>query len=287
MYSQTYNVAETPVGPQQTNKSAEAQGKTQVGQVKNNASGTEALTVQVTSNKGYQKILEVYGEYKSRGLIEPDFPEITLMQLVNKLENFEKIIQDSFTKAEVEPLTNIRTYKEYLQEYFNIIRGDGNSWFTKYMNPRPIILYNKDRVYVFNKLDLTEIDAGISALKNDIDVFNKYLASNPTLGAKGVARIPNPIKYDTIVYDKLTFDQIDWVATTAAQVGISPPSEAQIENTKNTYSKLTIPVLTKDSKGNIIDERPKFFIFEGPGKFDKTIASIDSHYERSFWVSAQ
>ena len=276
MYSQTYNVAETPVGPQQTNKSAEAQGKTQVGQVKNNASGTEALTVQVTSNKGYQKILEVYGEYKSRGLIEPDFPEITLMQLVNKLENFEKIIQDSFTKAEVEPLTNIRTYKEYLQEYFNIIRGDGNSWFTKYMNPRPIILYNKDRVYVFNKLDLTEIDAGISALKNDIDVFNKYLASNPTLGAKGVARIPNPIKYDTIVYDKLTFDQIDWVATTAAQVGISPPSEAQIENTKNTYSKLTIPVLTKDSKGNVIDERPKFFIFEGPGKFDKTIASIDS-----------
>jgi len=276
MYSQTYNVADTPIGPQQSNKSAEAQGKTQVGQVKNNVSGTEALTVQVTSNKGYQKILEVYGEYKSRGLIEPDFPEITLMQLVNKLENFEKIIQDSFTKAEVEPLTNIRTYKEYLQEYFNIIRGDGNSWFTKYMNPRPIILYNKDRVYVFNKLDLTEIDAGISALKNDIDVFNKYLASNPTLGAKGVARIPNPIKYDTIVYDKLTFDQIDWVATTAAQVGISPPSEAQIENTKNTYSKLTIPVLTKDSKGNIIDERPKFFIFEGPSRFDKTIASIDS-----------
>jgi len=276
MYSQNYNVAETPVGPQQTNKSVEAQGKTQVGQVKNNASGTESLTVQVTSNKGYQKIIEVYGEYKSKGLIAPDFPELTLMQLVNKLENLEKIISESFNKAEVEPLTNIRTYKEYLQEYFNIIRGDGNSWFTKYMNPRPIILVNKERVYVFNKLDLTEIDKGVGQLKNDIDVFNKYLAANPTLGVGGPAKIPNPIKYETIVYDKITLNGIDWIATAAAQYGISPPSQIQIDEVTNQYSKLTIPVITKDSKGNLIDERPKFFIFEGDGRFDKTIASIDS-----------
>ena len=110
MYSQTYNVGETPVGPQQSNKTAESQNKTQVGQVKNNASSTEALTVQVTSNKGYQKMLEVYSEYKAKGLIAPDFPEITLVQLMNKLQNFEKIIQQSFTQADVMPLTNIRTY---------------------------------------------------------------------------------------------------------------------------------------------------------------------------------
>jgi len=277
MYSQTYNVSETPIGPQQTNKSAESQGKTQVGQVKNNAFGTESTTIQVTSNKGYQKIIEVYSEYKAKGLIAPDFPEITLMQLVNKLQNFETIIQESFTKAEVEPLTNIRTYKEYLQEYFNAIRGDSNSWFNKYMNPRPIILKNNaERVYVFNKLDLTEIDAGIAALKNDIDVYNKYLAANPTLGAVGPARIPNPIFSGTIFYDKITIDQIDWRATATAQVGISNPSETQIVDTINKYSGLTIPVVSKDEKGNFVPERPKFFIFEGPGRFDKTIASIDA-----------
>jgi hypothetical protein len=276
MYSQIYNVAETPVGPQQSNRTAESQGKTQVGQISNNVSSNEASTVQVTSNKGYQKIIEVYSEYKAKGLISPDFPELTLMQLMNKLQNFEKIIQDSFTKAEVEPLTNIRTYKEYLQEYFNTIRGDSSSWFTKYLNPRPIFLRSKERVYVFNQIDLSEKDAAISALKNDINVYNKYLAGNRTLGSAGVARIPNPIRYETIVYDKITFDQIDWAATAASQIGIPTASETQITEIQDRYRGLTIPVVSRDQQGNLIDERPKFFIFEGPARFDKLIASIDS-----------
>jgi hypothetical protein len=292
MYSQTYNVVQSPVGPQQTDKTAEAQGKTQVGQVKNNVGGTESPTIDVTSNKGYQKIVEVYSEYKAKGLIAPDFPELTLMQLINKLQTLEKIIQSSFTPAEVEPLTNIRTYKEYLQEYFNTIRGDSNSWFVKYLNPRPLILTNKDRVYGFKKLDLADIDGGVKKLKNDIDVFNKYLASNRTLGTAGAARIPNPIKYSTIVYDKAVFGQIDWAATTTAQIGIPTPTQAQIDATKAKYRELYPILISKDSKGVVQDERPQFFIFEGAGRFDKLISSIDSQatkklQEYEFKISAQ
>jgi len=276
MYTQQFSVAQTPVGPQQTNKSAESQASTQVGQIKNNATGSDQVVGSIYTNKGYQKIVEVYSDYKSKGLIPPDFPELTLVQLMNKLQTFEQTIQDSYFKAEVESLTNIRTYKEYLQEYFNEIRGD-NSWFSKYLNPRPIILTNNSgKIYVFNNIDLKDKDDAIERLKNDIKVFNQYLAGNPTLGDAGPSKIPNPIKYDTIVFTSPSKEQIDWAATTTQQTGIPNPTEVQKQKVIDSYSGLFTPVVAIDKNNNAVDVRPKFFIFEGDGRFDKTIASIDS-----------
>jgi hypothetical protein len=277
MYTQQYSVAQTPVGPQQTNKSAESQSATQIGKIKNNATGTEQTVDSLYSNRGYQKMVEVYSEYKSKGLIAPDFPELTLVQLMNKLQNFEQTIQQSFTKADVEPLTNIRTYKEYLQQYFNDIRGESNSWFTQYLNPRPLILNNKGyRVYVFNEIDQKDKDDAVAKLKNDINVFNKYLAGNTTLGDNAPSKIPNPIKYDTIAYKTPTPSDVDWVATTTQQTGVPNPPQDSINQTKNYFSKLFTPVIATDKNGKPIEEKPKFFIFEGDGRFDKTIASMDS-----------
>lgn len=274
MYSQTYNVGETPVGPQQTNKSAEAQNKTQVGQVKNNASSTEALTVQVTSNKGYQKILEVYSEYKSKGLISPDFPELTLVQLMNKLQNFEKILQQSFDKADVVPLTNIRTYKEYLQEYFNTIRGNSNSWFNNYMDPAPVYLKNGEPVYTFKKLDQKVKNEAVEILKKDVKTYNEYLGKNTTLGDAGPSKIPNPIKYETIAYDKVTKDQIDWFATAAKQTGNPSPSTNQITDIINKVIGTLKLKEDEDGKPTIVPLQ--FFVFEGPTRFDSQLASMDS-----------
>ena len=45
---------------------------------------------------GYQKIKEMYNEYKSKGIIESDFPEITIIQLRDRIENFVKNILKFF-----------------------------------------------------------------------------------------------------------------------------------------------------------------------------------------------
>ena len=61
---------------------------------------------------------------------------------------------NSFPKAKVEPLTNIRNYKEILKQYFSSVRGANVSWFNTYLDPKPIILNNtNERVYVFKKLE--------------------------------------------------------------------------------------------------------------------------------------
>ena len=83
---------------------------------------TNNVVTQIVSEKGYQKIREVYSEYKAKGLIAPDFPELTFSELMTSLTNFEKNIIDTYKKVDVQPLSDIRAYKETLKNYYNFLR---------------------------------------------------------------------------------------------------------------------------------------------------------------------
>ena len=56
--------------------------KTQGNEIKS----SETLTKPVVVSRGYQKMKEVYSIYKSKGLIDDNFPEITLQQLNYRLQ---------------------------------------------------------------------------------------------------------------------------------------------------------------------------------------------------------
>ncbi|MEI8138023.1 MAG: hypothetical protein WCH21_11920, partial [Bacteroidota bacterium] len=149
MYSQKFDVTKSVTDAEGANSNVEGQVK-KLGQNTSQPTNSKNNVVeQLSTERGYQKILEVYSEYKSKGLLAPNFPEFTLIQLSNKLDNFEKTIADSYKKADLEPLTNIRTYKENLKNYFNEIRGAQNSWFNTFLNPNPVVLNDKTLVYAF------------------------------------------------------------------------------------------------------------------------------------------
>jgi len=279
MYGQLFNVTNNTVGVEGTNKSAQAQSKIENAVSANASNSTTTTVTQVSSEKGYQKIIEIYSEYKSKGLLDPDFPELTLLQLMNKIQNFENNIAQAFTKAEVEPLTNIRTYKSTLKQYFDAVRGSESSWFNRYLNPNPLILLNGDKVYVFKKLDLADIDKATEELKNIITTFNTSLAENKTLGTvKGTpAPIPNSIKYETIEYPAPPNSNIDWTETTKQQTGSQQPTELDKERIRNQYPSITTTLTVQvDSNNKITPVRPNFFIFEGDNRFDKIINSIQT-----------
>ena len=280
MYSQRFDVSQTPVGPQQSNKAAESQASTQAEKGANNLNSNEAVVTQLVTEKGYQKILEVYSEYKSKGLIGPDFPELTVVQLMNKLDQFEKSIMNSFDKTEVESLTNIRNYKGILKQYFDSVRGAQTSWFNTYLNPKPIVLTGGQKLYVFKDLEKGIKDTAITQLQDNVKKFNKGLAENPTLGAKGVAKIPNPIKYETLIINPPQSENIDWVETTRIQTGIASPTETDINKVKeNILNVLLKPTLEKSKPENIIPDKivpVNCFTFEGDSRFDKEIASLEA-----------
>ena len=46
--------------------------------------------VDTTTSIGFMKIKEMYSEYKSKGLIPDNFPEITIVQMSERIDNFVK-----------------------------------------------------------------------------------------------------------------------------------------------------------------------------------------------------
>jgi hypothetical protein len=281
MYGQTFNVSTTPGGTQESNKAAESQSNVQGVISKNNSQSGDAFTTQIVSERGYQKIAEVYSEYKSKGLIAPDLPELTLFQLMTKLSTFENNIMNSFPKAKVEPLTNIRTYKEILKQYFSAVRGANVSWFNTYLDPKPIVLNNtNEKVYVFKKLGQKEKDDAVELLKSYVTKFNKALSENATLGNNGTSPIPNPIKYVNLTIDPPGDGAINWKETVRVQTGKVSPTEEDIIALKEQIYQTKIPVVAVNKVGG--RETPEvvnttYFIFEGNNRFDNQIALLETN----------
>jgi hypothetical protein len=278
MYSQRFNFGPTPVTPQQSNKANESQSKTQAAIGTNNPNSSDAVVTELVTERGYQKIVEVYSEYKAKGLIAPELPELTLVQLMEKLQSFEQNITNSFPKVDVESLTNIKNYKGILTQFFTNVRGGRSSWFNTYLNPQPIILFGGgQKVYKFKSIgEEREIEA-ISLLQENIKKYNNALGENPTLGIKGKTPIPNPINYQLMIANDDTESQIDWRATTIAQTGIPDPTKESIDRVISQYGFTQIVNVTEvNGRENYKPKKEPYFIFEGDGRFDSTISSLET-----------
>jgi hypothetical protein len=282
MYSTTFSVSKSITSPEGgSNKNIESQSKGS-GISRESTISNDNLTTELVTEKGYQKIVEVYSEYKAKGLISPDFPELTLAQLMSKLQSFEQSIVNTYPKANVEPLTNIRTYKETLKNYFNEIYAGNKSWFNIYMNPKPIILKGTGQeVYVFkqefinNPTKKEEANSFLSAYTID---FNSLLATNPTLGTLGQTPIKNSITYNTMI-KQVAVTEIDLVKTTTSQTGILSPTESDIKAIQVYLEKIFSPIIVKDTAdtrventiGNIIV--PPAYTFE---TFQTLLSNIET-----------
>ena len=164
--------------------------------------------------RGYQKVKELYSEYKSKGLIPDDLPELTIVQLYERLENFIKNELDKFTKQNLDPLTDCDLYQNTLNDYkgyvFYYTTGDEISWARTYLDfDNPLILKNGLKVYTFKKeYNGQKKEDAKSKLKSLIDKYNELLNGNKTLGEKGTytingktknVSIPVKIKYETFL----------------------------------------------------------------------------------------
>jgi len=235
------------------------------------------------SEKGYQKIVEVYSEYKSKGLVPPDFPELTLMQLINKFDTFQQRIVDSYPKVQVEPLTNIRNYVKVVQNYFDTIVGTNSSWFAKYTSPQHIVMKDGTKVYFLRKSILGDAVAEnetLSRLDRDIKSFNLQLSENPTLGAGK----PDEIKLQNLSIEKIILDtlnkaDIDWFKTSQSFLNVAAPTSAQQGEVERQLDALYAErTVTKNGKTENV--RPELFVFDGEGRFIQTINQIKTEATR-------
>ena len=197
---------------------------------------------------GYQKVKELYSEYKSKGLIPDDFPEMTIVQLRQKLEGFVKEILDNFTKQNMTPLTNLDNYSKTLEEYTKKVyyRLDSldPSWYNKYMDTEKFfVTTDGTKVYTFKKEFQDKPDSRTNApneLEGIIEKFNKELKDNKTVGDDGSYTIDGKTEKPVISFTinietfkfKLDEQKINWEESYKQRKKVSTASTTDVENFK-------------------------------------------------------
>jgi len=217
MYSKKYQVEAKDL----TSSYLSNQANTQVGSISQASNSTTNKVLEINTELGYQKILEVYKDYKSKGLIDADFPELTVAELINKLELFQQNILNNANKVSVEVLTDGKKYQKTLNDYYKKVRGDVKCWFTKYINVRPVVFNSGKLGYTLKKeiLDkaaegkIKEVDDELKAI---IKKYTDLLKDNKSFGDNGVFKIKNNITYDFLISNDT---DIDWQSTYSSRTG--------------------------------------------------------------------
>jgi len=228
-------------------------------------SSTSDSTVRVLE-RGRQKITEVYGEYKAKGLIPDDFPEFTLWELYKRLELFIKNIENSYSKVDMTQLNDLQVFDEEMSNLNgDVITKVGvttGSWSNRYLDQQlPIVVTinggesGEYSIKIFQlKKNLGDTIQKIEEAKSNIngifENYNKIFSQNKTCSA-----ITETFKKEDVEYnDKIVPD----VLKTYIERKKQKPNDLQLENFRIELQKELAPTKIRDVNGEI-DSANQFF----------------------------
>jgi hypothetical protein len=237
-------------------------------------------------SRGYQKVRELYSEYKSKGMIPDDFPEITVVQMKDRIENFVKNILTSFSQQNLDPLTYVEEYQRLLGNLDkDIYAGAGTSWFATYMGTENyLVKTDGSKVYTFKPEinTATKRSNALGELQGIILKAKEKMESNSVCGINGKYTIDGKTNTGSHVTFKinpnifpidLKSSDVDVKETYRQRKKLSTePTPLQLQEFKNQlitegiFNSLEITKKTGSEEKNF-----QFYIFEGKDKFEDLI----------------
>lgn len=230
---------------------------------------------QISTSKGYGKIKEVYSEYKAKKLVDENLPELTLRQLVVRLERLEKFLLESFGKQELGPVTDADNYSEDLREYEGEVYYFGNSWFNKNLDRKKVFVEKNtgNKIYTYNQvtIDNNQQLESNSTLESIIQTYNQSLKSNPTFGENGKYKVSNQ-EYPSNIDVNITIDDIKYNFNIA---NIDFRESYILQTGKQPTTDEVLSAFSSDSQTNLFNSVSKdngqvkysWFCFEGENRF--------------------
>lgn len=137
---------------------------------------TQTYTKKVKkSSKGYQILSSVYDEYKSKGLIDKDFPVKTLREVVTAAGRLDKIIEQSIFDKVVDPLIleAIDKYDKDLQQFLNQVIA----WKNVNLTSEQIVVNGQEYNKISPKLKNSK-DKLVSSDKKRTDTLESLINKN-------------------------------------------------------------------------------------------------------------
>jgi hypothetical protein len=237
-------------------------------------------------SRGYQKVRELYSEYKSKGMIPDDFPEITVVQMKDRIENFIKNILTSFSQQNLDPLTYVEEYQRLLSNLDkDVYVGAGTSWFSKYMDVENyLVMIDGSKVYTFKpeiNTSQKRKDA-LAELQGIISKAKEKMESNPVCGINGKYTIDGKTNTNSIIPFDIKSD-IFPIQPKSGDVNVketyrqrkklsTEPSPLQLQEFNNQLAKEGIfNSLEITNKQGSEDKNFQFYTFEGVNRFEDFI----------------
>jgi hypothetical protein len=239
-------------------------------------------------SRGYQKVRELYSEYKSKGMIPDDFPEITVVQMRDRIENFIKNILSSFSQQNLDPLTYVEEYQRLLGNLDkDVYAGAGTSWFATYMDTKNFLVKNDgSKAYTFKReIDTsTKREAALGKLRGIISDAKEKMNKNTVCGLDGKYTIDGKTNTNSKVPFKIEpFKDIFPIDLKESDVNVTEtyrqrkklstqPTPLQLQEFKNQLAEEGIfnSLEIRNKKGSE-EKNFQFYTFEGDGRFEDLI----------------
>ena len=253
-------------------------------------------------SRGYQKVRELYSEYKSKGMIPDDFPEITVVQMRDRIENFIKNILTSFSQQNLDPLTYVEEYQRLLGNLDkDVYAGAGTSWFFKYMDTENYLvmkgvngLTEGSKVYTFKReIDTqTKRTAALSELQGIISKAKEKMESNPVCGVDGKYTIDGKTNTSSKSTFQITMEifpiepkygDVNVLETYRQRKKLSTtPNEKQLEQFDNELATQGIfnSLVIVNKKGSE-EKKFQYYIFEGKARFEDLINQMGTNVKKT------
>ena len=198
----------------------------------NNGQGDTTTTANnIILERGRQKIIETYGQYKAKGLIPEDFPEITLWEFYKRIDLFLANIESSYSKVKMLGLSDIFTYSDDIKNYQkDVDTAVPSSWANTWLDKKNyVISIDGIKYYTVKKeYDGKPINDVLTPLKAILSKYNDKLNQNTTCGANGKYQFigssqpvsinnVSDVKVDDIFVTKKV--DVDWCKTYLLQQG--------------------------------------------------------------------
>jgi hypothetical protein len=249
----SYQIPTTVVNNTSSQGTASAQ---QIG-----AGRTQELTVD-TSSKGYDKIKQVFQEYKNRGLIDKNVPVLTLNEMSINLQKYTQFLNEQFEKLDFTRVVALNRYQDSVSKFSEKI----STWRNKYIDNNDVLILKEtsnDRVLygLKNITFVTQDDSGQrnsqSNLKTKIDA-EAELTGITTSSKIEIESVPIwgkniPISNGTFELpfykEKFTEQDINFEATYFRREGrtASSPTDPEFVSFKNQL------ILNLRNKGTLIE----------------------------------
>ena len=253
-------------------------------------------------SRGYQKVRELYSEYKSKGMIPDDFPEITVVQMRDRIENFIKNILTSFSQQNLDPLTYVEEYQRLLGNLDkDVYVGAGTSWFSKYMDTQNYLvmkgvngLTEGSKVYTFKReIDTqTKRTAALSELQGILSKAKEKMESNPVCGVDGKYTIDGKTNTSSKSTFQITmeifpvepkYDDVNVLETYRQRKKLSTtPSPQQLKDFDNELATQGVfnSLVIVNKKGSE-EKKFQYYIFEGKARFEDLINQMGTNVKKA------